>query len=41
MDLRGDHTLLTDATDWEPRIPLRQTISEMLSWWEAELAGTR
>jgi GDP-4-dehydro-6-deoxy-D-mannose reductase len=41
MDLRGDHSLLTGATGWEPRIPLRQTISEMLAWWDAELAGAR
>jgi GDP-4-dehydro-6-deoxy-D-mannose reductase len=38
MDLRGDHTRLTAATGWEPRIPLRQTLSDTVSWWERELA---
>ena len=39
MDLRGDHSLLTAATGWAPQIPLRQTISDTLAWWERELAG--
>jgi GDP-4-dehydro-6-deoxy-D-mannose reductase len=39
MDLRGDHSLLTAATGWAPQIPLRQTISDTLTWWERELAG--
>jgi GDP-4-dehydro-6-deoxy-D-mannose reductase len=38
MDLRGDHSLLTAATGWAPQIPLRQTISDTLTWWERELA---
>jgi GDP-4-dehydro-6-deoxy-D-mannose reductase len=38
MDLRGDPTRLRDATGWEPTIPLRQTMSDTIEWWERELA---
>ena len=38
MDLRGDHSRLTAATGWEPEIPLRQTMSDTIDWWERELA---
>ena len=41
MDLRGDHTRLSQATGWEPTIPLRQTMSETIAWWEGELASGR
>lgn len=41
MDLRGDHTRLSEATGWEPTIPLRQTMSETIAWWEGELAPGR
>lgn len=41
MDLRGDHARLTRATGWEPTIPLRQTMSETIAWWEGELASGR
>jgi GDP-4-dehydro-6-deoxy-D-mannose reductase len=37
MDLRGDHARLTEATGWEPRIPLRQTMADTVEWWEREL----
>ncbi len=39
MDLRGSHDRLTAATGWEPSIPLRQTLAEMISWWERELSA--
>jgi GDP-4-dehydro-6-deoxy-D-mannose reductase len=39
MDLRGDHARLTALTGWEPRIPLRQTMTDTIQWWERELAG--
>jgi GDP-4-dehydro-6-deoxy-D-mannose reductase len=39
MDLRGSHRRLTEATGWEPSIPLRQTMLDTLTWWESELAG--
>lgn len=37
--LRGDHTKLTDATGWEPNIPLTQTLSDLLDDWRARLAA--
>ena len=36
--LRGDHTKLTDATGWEPIIPLAQTLADLLDDWRARLA---
>lgn len=38
MDLRGSHDRLTAATGWQPEIPFRQTMSDMIDWWETELA---
>jgi GDP-4-dehydro-6-deoxy-D-mannose reductase len=38
MDLRGDHTRLTDATGWRPRIAFAQTMADTMAWWESELA---
>jgi GDP-4-dehydro-6-deoxy-D-mannose reductase len=40
MDLRGDFGRLRAATGWEPSIPLRQTIADMIEWWERELTAT-
>jgi GDP-4-dehydro-6-deoxy-D-mannose reductase len=40
MDLRGSHARITQATGWEPRIPLRQTLLETIEWWERELRET-
>jgi GDP-4-dehydro-6-deoxy-D-mannose reductase len=37
MDLRGDHSRLTALTGWEPRIPLRQTMSDTIAFWEQHL----
>jgi GDP-4-dehydro-6-deoxy-D-mannose reductase len=31
--LRGDHTKLTEATGWEPEIPLDQTLADLLDEW--------
>jgi GDP-4-dehydro-6-deoxy-D-mannose reductase len=41
MDLRGDPSRLTALTGWEPQIPLRQTMSDTIEWWERELAHSR
>ncbi len=39
MDLRGDNSRLTTATGWQPEIPLRQTMSDTIEWWERELSS--
>lgn len=31
----GNHGKLTNATSWQPSIPLRQTLSDTLEWWRA------
>ena len=31
--LVGDATRLRETTGWEPIIPLRQTLQEILDWW--------
>jgi GDP-4-dehydro-6-deoxy-D-mannose reductase len=41
MDLRGSHERLTEATGWEPKIPLRQTMADTIAWWERELMSTQ
>jgi GDP-4-dehydro-6-deoxy-D-mannose reductase len=40
MDLRGDSSQLTAATGWRPRIPLRQTMLDTITWWERRLASS-
>jgi len=35
----GDPRRLREATGWEPRIPLSQTLADLLEWWRAELAA--
>lgn len=34
-ELRGSHDRLTEATGWEPRIPLADTVRATLDWWRA------
>jgi GDP-4-dehydro-6-deoxy-D-mannose reductase len=36
MDLRGDPARLRALTGWEPRIQLRQTMSDTIEWWERQ-----
>jgi GDP-4-dehydro-6-deoxy-D-mannose reductase len=31
--LIGDHTRISDATGWQPEIPLVQTLGDLLQWW--------
>ena len=38
MDLRGDHSRLTERTGWVPGIPLRQTMADALAYWDTEIA---
>ena len=35
----GDPSRLRAATSWEPRIPLEQTLADLLSDWRARVAG--
>jgi GDP-4-dehydro-6-deoxy-D-mannose reductase len=37
----GDPSKLAEEIGWQPQIPLRQTVADLLGWWRAELAGTR
>jgi len=34
--LFGSHARLTADTGWTPRIPLEQTVTEMLAWWRTQ-----
>jgi len=35
--LVGDHSRLTADTGWEPRIPLEQTVADLLEYWRARV----
>jgi GDP-4-dehydro-6-deoxy-D-mannose reductase len=35
--LVGDHSRLTAATGWEPKIPLAQTVADLLDYWRARV----
>lgn len=37
-DMRGSHARLTEATGWEPEIPLDRTVRDTLDWWRGRLA---
>jgi GDP-4-dehydro-6-deoxy-D-mannose reductase len=37
--LRGSHDRLTDATGWEPEIPIRQTLADLLEDWRQRVAA--
>lgn len=36
--MRGTHARLTEATGWEPEIPLDQTVRDTLDWWRGQLS---
>jgi GDP-4-dehydro-6-deoxy-D-mannose reductase len=35
--LVGDHTRFSDATGWQPDIPLVETLGDLLEWWRDEV----
>jgi GDP-4-dehydro-6-deoxy-D-mannose reductase len=37
--LRGSHDRLTDATGWQPEIPISQTLTDLLEDWRARVAA--
>jgi GDP-4-dehydro-6-deoxy-D-mannose reductase len=37
--LRGSHDRLTDATGWEPEIPIAQTLTDLLEDWRERVAA--
>jgi GDP-4-dehydro-6-deoxy-D-mannose reductase len=39
-DLVGDPGRLKQETRWNPTIPLRQTLSDLLTYWEQRLASS-
>jgi GDP-4-dehydro-6-deoxy-D-mannose reductase len=41
MDLCGANDRITAVTGWRPEIPLKQTMRDMLEWWECDLASER
>jgi GDP-4-dehydro-6-deoxy-D-mannose reductase len=38
-DVHGSHDRLSQATGWQPEIPLEQTLRDTLDWWRLKLAG--
>jgi GDP-4-dehydro-6-deoxy-D-mannose reductase len=38
MEFRGCAQRIQVATGWRAEIPLRQTIIDMIEWWESELS---
>jgi GDP-4-dehydro-6-deoxy-D-mannose reductase len=38
MDLRGANARIKRATGWQPEIPFRQTMQDIVDWWERELS---
>lgn len=36
-DMCGSHARLTEATGWEPEIPLDRTVADTLDWWRGQL----
>ena len=35
--LVGDHSRFSEATGWQPEIPLAQTLGDLLNWWRQEV----
>jgi GDP-4-dehydro-6-deoxy-D-mannose reductase len=41
MEVRGSAQRVREATGWEPRIPLEQTLADTVEWWRGELRAGR
>jgi GDP-4-dehydro-6-deoxy-D-mannose reductase len=39
LEVRASHDKLTQATGWQPAIPLEQTLRDTLDWWRAQVAA--
>lgn len=39
--MRGSHARLTEATGWEPEIPLERTVRDTLDWWRGLSGGAK
>ena len=39
MDITGSHDKLTQATGWQPEIPLEQTLRDTLDWWRSQVTA--
>jgi GDP-4-dehydro-6-deoxy-D-mannose reductase len=37
MEIRGSRDRLTQATGWEPQIPLEQTLADTVAWWREQI----
>jgi GDP-4-dehydro-6-deoxy-D-mannose reductase len=37
MEIRGSGARIREAVGWQPAIPLRQTMSDTMTWWEERL----
>jgi hypothetical protein len=35
----GDNTKFRGCCDWQPAIPLAETLRDMLAWWRVRLAS--
>jgi GDP-4-dehydro-6-deoxy-D-mannose reductase len=41
MEIRGSARRLRDATGWEPRISIEQTLTDTVEWWRGEIRAGR
>jgi GDP-4-dehydro-6-deoxy-D-mannose reductase len=37
LEIRGSHERLTNATGWEPEVPIERTLEDTLDWWRARV----
>jgi GDP-4-dehydro-6-deoxy-D-mannose reductase len=41
MEVRGSYERLSEATGWEPEIPLERTLADTVEWWRGEIRAGR